>query len=378
MDLVSVHFFVDDAARSRDWFVKILGMQPLGSSISTNAHTEIVGDGDLLFLLSSPVSEGGAIADYLKQHPPGVVDLAFQVDDLDAVLDRAWAQGCQITQRPQCAGSALCWVQIKGWGTLHHTLIERASSTDDSSPIDKYEVPLWPSQTPSTLKIALNRPCSGLFLSFDHAVFNVAQGELARAVSWYERALGFERQQAFDIETDYSGLLSQVLRHPSGSAQLPINEPTTATSQIQDFLVHNRGSGVQHVALRVRDAVEALGQLRQRGLMFLDVPKQYYDQRSSEIKLDSWDAIAHQQLLVDWRDENPNALLLQAFTQPIFEEPTFFFEIIERRTYRDQSGDRLTEGFGEGNFQALFEAIEREQLNRSPQLQNAKTYSNPR
>ncbi|HEY9645050.1 MAG TPA: VOC family protein, partial [Chroococcidiopsis sp.] len=200
----------------------------------------------------------------------------------------------------------------------------------------------------------------------DHAVLNVAAGDLSTAIAWYENAFGFRRQQGFTIQTAYSGLSSQVLVHPQGHAQLPINEPISPSSQIQEFLDCNRGPGIQHVALKTDNSLRAIADLRQRGLRFLPVPPTYYGQLRqradfwlSELQ---WQAIAAQQLLIDWQPHS-QALLLQAFTQPIFAIPTFFFELIERRPC--QLTQNPAQGFGEGNFRALFEAVEREQRKRT-------------
>jgi 4-hydroxyphenylpyruvate dioxygenase len=190
---------------------------------------------------------------------------------------------------------------------------------------------------------------------------NVATGDLERALSWYEEVLGFQRQQRFMIETENSGLRSQVMVHPASGVQFPINEPTSANSQIQEFLDVNQGAGIQHIALQTPQIVKAIAQLRHRGLAFLPIPSTYYTQLRTQhqglpLSTAELEEIAAQQILVDWHNEASQALLLQTFTQPIFEQPTFFFELIERRSQ--------AKGFGEGNFRALFEAIEREQLKR--------------
>jgi 4-hydroxyphenylpyruvate dioxygenase len=143
--------------------------------------------------------------------------------------------------------------------------------------------------------------------------------------------------------------------------QFPINEPTSANSQIQEFLDVNQGPGIQHIALQTPQIVKAIAQLRHRGLSFLPIPSTYYTQLRTQhqglpLSTAELEEIAAQEILVDWHNEASQALLLQTFTQPIFEQPTFFFELIERR--------QEAQGFGEGNFRALFEAIEREQLKR--------------
>ena len=168
-------------------------------------------------------------------------------------------------------------------------------------------------------------------------------------------------QQTFNIKTDRSGLHSQVMISPHGHVQLPINEPASPSSQIQEFLEVNRGAGIQHIALQIPNLVEGISRFRAAGLSFLSVPQSYYSQLQQRcnftLSSQELQGIAHQEILVDWHeDAAPGELLLQIFSQPIFHEPTFFFEFIERRF--------LAQGFGEGNFQALFQAIEREQIKR--------------
>jgi 4-hydroxyphenylpyruvate dioxygenase len=166
-----------------------------------------------------------------------------------------------------------------------------------------------------------------------------------------------------------SGLYSQVLIHPQSGLRLPINEPSSAQSQIQEFLDLHGGSGIQHVALQTAPITATITLLQQRGINFLAVPKGYYDQIKKEFTAEhlsdqEWQILQKLQILVDVEKapdhliNSPEKLpfLLQIFTHPIFSQPTFFFEFIERRSQ--------AQGFGEGNFQALFEAIEREQLKR--------------
>ena len=150
--------------------------------------------------------------------------------------------------------------------------------------------------------------------------------------------------------------------------QLPINEPISNNSQIQEFLDINNGSGIQHIALRTNKITEVTQQLRKNGLTFLKVPNTYYENLAKinlnlKFEPEEWQKIVQENILLDEEDindkkslNNNHPLLLQIFTQPIFEKPTFFFEIIERR--------QQAKGFGEGNFRALFEAIEREQRKR--------------
>jgi 4-hydroxyphenylpyruvate dioxygenase len=361
MKIDHVQFYVSDAIAWRDWFVNVWGFQSVAHLRYPRHDTVAVQSGGICFAISSPTHPDSAIARYLRQHPPGIVDIALQVSALDVTIQRAIHQGAlllhPIRHHMQSLGK-MSWAQIQGWGNLRHTLVERQGATPvlpPSSQERSHPEPVYPSRS---------LPLTGI----DHVVLNVPKGELGNAVTWYSEVLGFQPQQRFSIHTKYSGLCSQVLVHPHGPIQLPINEPTSATSQIQEFLDANGGSGIQHLALETTDIVATIAQLAERGVSFLSVPSMYYEQLAQRCK--GWlsattlQAIAQSGILVDWQPDWSDGVLLQTFTQPIFPQPTFFFEIIQRRW---QEGDRTyptAKGFGEGNFQALFEAIEREQQKR--------------
>lgn len=351
MQIDHIHFYVNDATTWRDWFIQVLGFQRICPYLTRDTHTEVLWSGTICFLLSSPITTQNAVADYLDSHPCGVADVAFQVSNIEAIVKHANAVGAKILHPirwVQHFGEEVKTAQVQGWGDLTHTLIERPNSG--------VSVPKHYSLSPT------------FFTNIDHVVLNVAQGELESALAYYEALFGFQRQQTFSIRTDRSALHSQVLAHPDGAVQFPINEPASTHSQIQEFLDLNQGAGIQHIALHTRGIVETIAQLRQRQLSFLTVPQAYYDEVQQRpgflFSEQEWRKIMAQEVLVDWQQDNPQALLLQTFTQPIFEQPTFFFELIERRTYWDSHQRLQAQGFGEGNFRALFEAIEREQIKR--------------
>jgi 4-hydroxyphenylpyruvate dioxygenase len=313
------------------------------------------------------------VARYLQRHAPGVVDLAFRVCDLGPYLDQAQQQGVPIlAQQTDPLQNDQRWVTIQGWGSLHHTLIERSTQAANSpqSWSQSWLQACLMGASPSAVKIQFASPLdhvegqSPVFTGIDHAVLNVEADQLQRAIAWYQDILGFQPQRVFDIQTNRSGLRSQVLIHPEGKAQLPINEPASTRSQVQEFLDCNGGAGIQHLALSTVEITKTVTLLRQRGLTFLEIPPTYYTQLRHQydqehpplrIPLDL-DALERQQILVDLQDPGQPSVLMQIFTQPIFDEPTFFLEIIERQAE--------AQGFGERNFMALFEAIEREQWQR--------------
>lgn len=356
MNIDHIHFYVEDAGRSRDWFVQTMGFEPVSGGARESAQTEVVKSGPIYFVLSSPLNSAGPIAEFLRVHPPGVVDVAFRVADIEAVM--AWAitakaKVLEPVQSESVKQGGLKWAKILGWGALQHTLLERAGTT-----------PLLPSTAggspllPAIMNRGNQHASTTHFTGIDHVVLNVATGDLKPALAWYQKVLQFQPQRSFAIQTARSALRSEVMVHSAGSAQIPINEPASVSSQIQEFLDFNRGPGIQHIALQTSDIVQAIAGLRERGLSFLEVPASYYTDlkhRTAELPLD-WQALQTHQVLVDWQAQSPQALLLQTFTQPIFRQPTFFFELIQR-----QAG---AQGFGEGNFLALFEAIEQEQIKR--------------
>ena len=305
-----------------------------------------------------------------------MADIAFGVEDVEAAIALASAHGAKILQtiqKHQQGAVKVKWGKISGWGGLSHTLIEMATdeATDEITDVrDNLTVGLTDqsSATSATTSVAAS---VATITAIDHIVLNVASGDLESAVTWYESILDFQRQQTFTIQTDRSGLYSQVIVSRNAKVQLPINEPASANSQIQEFLNVNNGSGIQHIALRTDNIINAIAQFRACGLSFLPVPTRYYSdlvhRGGFPLSAQEISAIARAEILVDWNQETSQnmhvgaqhavPLLLQIFTQPIFGKPTFFFEFIERRSQ--------VQGFGEGNFRALFEAIEREQIKRS-------------
>jgi 4-hydroxyphenylpyruvate dioxygenase len=196
-------------------------------------------------------------------------------------------------------------------------------------------------------------------MAIDHIVGNVELGHMEEWVHYYERVFGMTEMIHFSdeaISTEYSALMSKVVTDGSGRIKFPINEPAEGKrkSQIDEYIEFYNGAGAQHIALATRDIVRCVAALRESGVEFLTIPGEYYDEvptRVGEIDEDVQD-LKRLGILVDRDDEG---YLLQIFTKPIGDRPTVFFEIIERHGAR---------GFGEGNFKALFQAIEREQDRR--------------
>ncbi|ERN40970.1 4-hydroxyphenylpyruvate dioxygenase [Rubidibacter lacunae KORDI 51-2] len=361
MKIERVRFYVDAADRWRDWFIGCWGLQVVAEgSLDSNASAVVVNSEAVQFVIAAPTGRHGTIASYLRQHPPGVGAIDFVVDNLDICLARALAAGSRLRHPPRerhDERGRVRWARIACAGSVDFVTIERKGNT-----------PALPDSNIDLL--AGSCPTTGPFRELDHVVLNVAAGQLAPTARWLEAAFGFQLRQSFAIGTDHSALASQVLVHPESGTQLPVNEPMSPNSQIQEFLDANRGPGIQHVALETTEIAEVVTHLRRAGVRFLDVPGSYYAELNTRLQPYSLqaiecEAVARARILVDRSiDADLNVgvgheapLLFQIFTQPVFGQSTFFFELIERRA--------SARGFGEGNFQALFEAIEREQLQRS-------------
>lgn len=341
-----IEFIVDNADQWRDFFVTKYGMAPRhyadeGTGVpGRRAH--VVGQGRINFIVAEPQGRSAA-ADFMRwhldKHGCGVRDVAFRARDARHTLDEAARRGAKVI-RPLQGDETFRGGSIAAYGDTIHSFIERAP-----------HAPFAPGYQP-----VHGHPEKGPihFAMIDHVVANVEHME--EWVKYYEDVFGFDLFMHFDINTGRSALMSKVVSSTDGWIKLPINEPSSDNSQIREFLDRYNGPGVQHIALLTPEISATIAEMRRRGQEFLDVPDTYYDEefdrRIGEIEEDK--ALLKQlKILVD-RDHD--GYLLQLFTKCVFTRPTLFFEVIQRR------GRAM--GFGEGNFRALFEAIEREQQKR--------------
>jgi 4-hydroxyphenylpyruvate dioxygenase len=191
-------------------------------------------------------------------------------------------------------------------------------------------------------------------LAIDHLTHNVHRGRMAEWARFYERLFGFREIRYFDIEGQHTGLHSKAMTSPCGKIRIPINESADDKSQIAEYLAAYHGEGIQHIALAARDIYAAVEALQQRGVRFMSVPDTYYERIDLRLPGHGEDLarLRRDRILVDGAAREKK-LLLQIFTETVIGP--IFFEIIERK------GD---EGFGEGNFQALFESMELDQMRR--------------
>ena len=311
----------------------------------------VLEQGEIRFVISAALTAESPIAAHVRAHGDGVHDLAWLVDDADAAFEAAVARGARPVRAPWSEtddAGELRLGTVATYGETQHTFVDRA----------RYRSPvLEPGYHTDNLPPAPVGEPVGL-LAIDHVVGNVEQGRLDDWARFYRDVMGFSQLAHFDddqISTEYSALMSTVVWDGTRIV-MPINEPADGKkkSQIMEYLETYDGPGVQHIALRTEDIITAVARLRDRGVRFMRVPEAYYDEarhRMAGVDL-PWEEIQRLHILVD---RDGDGVLLQIFTETITDRPAVFFEIIERRG---------AGGFGEGNFKALFEAIERDQARR--------------
>jgi 4-hydroxyphenylpyruvate dioxygenase len=303
--------------------------------------------GTFKLLLTTPYTPLDKAAAHVLTHGDGVRDIALEVDDADFAFEEAVKRGATPAVAPYTIKSERGEARrsaVKVYGDTIHSFFTKTN----------YDGPFMPDFIPSS---APGRN-AGL-LRLDHFVANVEFGKMQYWEDWYKRVFGLERYLTFDdkdISTDFTALNSVVMANHSRSIKFPINEPAPGKrkSQIEEYNDFYQSPGVQHIALLTTDIVSSISQLRANGVEFLDVPDTYYEMLRDRVGAIDEDIETLKQLriLVDRDDEG---YLLQLFTKPVEDRPTLFYEIIQRKG---------CQGFGKGNFKALFEAIEREQANR--------------
>jgi len=346
-----IRHYVGNARQSAYYYQHVFGFNITAyHGLETGLRHEVdylLEQNGVKLLFTAPLRPGHPMADKIAQHGDFVQDIAFEVDDVDWAFHEAVRRGAVAAREPYTLSDENGEVRIASihtYGDTLHTFINRDNFRGHFLPHFR----------------SMNEPGDGIGIQeIDHCVGNVELGKMNEWVHWYENVLGFKQLISFDdkdISTEYTALMSKVMADGAGRVKFPINEPAEGKkkSQIDEYLEFFGGAGVQHVALRTDDIVHTVSRLRARGMQFLSVPRSYYDalpDRVGQIDEDI-EVLAELGILVDRDDEG---YLLQIFTKPITDRPTLFYEIIHRKG---------ATSFGKGNFKALFEAIEREQLVR--------------
>lgn len=349
-----IEFYVGNAKQSAHFYKTAFGFQSLAyagpeTGVRDRASYVLVQD-KIRLVLTTALYPDHPVADHVKQHGDGVKVLALWVDDARSAFEETVKRGAKPYLEPEVLTDAHGEIVRSGihtYGETVHIFMERKNYNGVFMP--GYEA--WESNyNPSDVGL----------MYVDHCVGNVGWGEMNQWAAFYSDVMGFEQLISFDdkdISTEYSALMSKVMANNNMRIKFPINEPAEGRkkSQIEEYIEFYQGPGVQHIAVATNDIIHTVTELRRRGVEFLEVPDTYYGQvlldRVGEID-ERMEDLRKLKILVD-RDED--GYLLQLFTKPVEDRPTVFYEIIQRKG---------ATSFGKGNFQALFESIEREQALR--------------
>lgn len=347
-----IEFYVGNARQAAHFYRTALGFDICGyAGPETGVRDRasyVLEQGELRFVVTAGLHPDHEITRHHHLHGDGVKDVAFAVPDAEQAFEVAVERGAEPHRKPETIETdegVIVLSAIRAYGDTVHTFVDRS----------RYEGVFLPGYEPRHVPA----PSTAGFTHVDHVVCNVER--MDEWAEFYARVMGFTQLHHFNdeqISTEYTALMSKVLWDGDGRIKLPINEPAEGKkkSQIEEYLDFYHGPGVQHIALATDDIVSTVSTLRDQGVDFLYVPDTYYEDLRNRLDWSLIDAevdrLAELGVLVDQDDEG---YLLQLFTKNVQDRPTVFYEVIERHGSR---------GFGVGNFQALFESIEREQALR--------------
>lgn len=315
-----------------------LGFTHVGTHRSKNVRRYT--QGDMNFILN--MEPTGQAADFRAAHGPSANAMAFRVHDAKAAFEEAVRRGAKPVPNP-VGPMELNIPAIEGIGGSNLYLVDRYGAQEI------YDIDFRP--VPGAAK---NDRSVGLH-TLDHLTHNVHRGRMNHWADFYERIFNFREIRYFDIEGKATALLSRAMTAPDNKIRIPLNESQDEQSQIEEFLREYNGEGIQHLALATDDIFATVDALRANGVRFQDTPDSYFDMIDKRLPGHGHDIeeMRKRRILIDGAPETGGGILLQIFTENMVGP--IFFEIIQRKG---------NEGFGEGNFKALFESIELDQIRR--------------
>jgi len=299
--------------------------------------------GEINFIINA--EPGSHAAQYARDHGPSVCAMAFRVKDAEAALDRAVRLGAT-SVKADVGGGEMDIPAIEGIGGSLLFFVDQYGEKGSIYEVDFDFFPDWHGRMAKL---------DSRLTYIDHLTHNVQRGRMSVWADFYERLFNFREIRYFDIEGKVTGLFSKAMTSPCGQIRIPLNESQDDKSQIEEFLREYKGEGIQHIALGTSDIYEAVDIIKARGISFQDTPDTYYEMLPTRIlgHEESIPELEKRGILMDGAPTEGQGLLLQIFTQNVIGP--IFFEIIQRKG---------NEGFGEGNFKALFESIELDQMRR--------------
>jgi 4-hydroxyphenylpyruvate dioxygenase len=346
-----LEFYVGNALQASVFYTRYFGFANTAyrglETGSRDVVSYVLEQGDIRFVLSTALNSNCPIAQATLKHGDHVAIIALDVPDVVTAFKETTSRGAIAVMEPtelEDANGLFRYAAIQGYGDTVIKFVDRSDYNGLFAPGFQRKYSNSSSSTKPGLK------------EIDHIVGNVELGAMDPWVKFFVDTMGFEILVRFDdksISTEYSALMSTVVQNTTGKIKFPINEPALGKrrSQIEEYLEYNNGPGVQHIALVTDNIIETVSRLRAAGVEFLPIPETYYEDLEHRVGAIDEDThhLAELGILVD---RDAKGYLLQIFTQPVQDRPTLFFEVIQRCG---------AEGFGEGNFKSLFEAIEREQ-----------------
>lgn len=375
IDVDHVRFYVGNAKQAAYFYAHTFGFRiDQIADLTTGSREEadyLLTQGNIRLLLTTPLNDTHPAAEEIKLYGDGIKEVALTVDDAEAAYNQAISNGGVCAQAPRTLEDekgTVTVASIKTYGRVIHTFVSRTGEyAHEKLREGGLFMPTFKKHHSPLNDYNEKNPCGLMFT--DHLVGNVEEGKMNYWVKWYEDVMGFAMFKHFDdadISTEFSALMSKVMASGNNLIKMPINEPADGVkkSQILEYLEwHNMTPGVQHLAFRTDDELATVAELRRRGVDFLDMPDTYYEkvwdrvdtmlkEHGHEIVKEDHQRVKDLGVLVDADDEG---YLLQLFTKPLQDRPTFFIEIICRRG---------SQSFGKGNFKALFESLELEQERR--------------
>ena len=350
-----IEFYVGNAKQAAQFYNDTFGFIPVAyAGLETGLRDRasyVMQQGKIRFVLTTSLDPDSPISEHVRLHGDGVKDIALEVPDAEHAYREALKRGARGAYEPVVLEDSHGRVKRAGiytYGETLHSFVER----------QHYAGPFLPGFRAVEATAEQRARDCGL-RAIDHVVGNVELGKMNEWVKFYEDVLGFKQIIHFTdeaISTEYSALMSKVMEGGHGKIKFPINEPAIGKkkSQIDEYLEYYKTPGVQHVAMITGDIRESVAKLQRQGAQFIPGMSSYYEELEGRVgKIDEpLEDLEKLGVLVDRDDDG---YLLQIFSKNVQDRPTVFFEVIQRKGAR---------GFGEGNFKALFEAIEREQALR--------------
>uniref|UniRef100_A0A914Z0A0 4-hydroxyphenylpyruvate dioxygenase n=1 Tax=Panagrolaimus superbus TaxID=310955 RepID=A0A914Z0A0_9BILA len=362
-----VEFTVSNALQASFWYCVNFGFEKFAERKAKNWKTNEIAirNGKVILVFKCPMlSNVKELTDDLIIHGDFIKDVAYSVDNIENVVQRILESNGFILSPIKIISDKNGSVKIAKIASLQGSLVHSIIQNIDYKGIF---LPNFNSIENFTLSQKLGRIP---ILSLDHVVENYDEDITESVADWYGKILNLTRFWSIDdnqVYTNFSALKAQIVSNSSNEVQVTLVEPvpqnTKGRGQIREYLDFHGGPGIQHIAFKVDSIISIVAEMRSRGVQFLDIPDSYYDQLAKRLDgtplrvKESLEDIQKQQLLIDF-DEN--GYLLQTFSKPMQDRPSLFVEIIQRNNFN---------GFGAGNFKALFEAVEAEQQKRGTLIQ---------